>query len=55
MWSIQFAEEFEAEFGQMDSGLQDELLAQLLVLERFGPGLGRPRVDSLYDSKHSNM
>ncbi|MBF7142873.1 MULTISPECIES: type II toxin-antitoxin system RelE/ParE family toxin [Pseudomonas] len=35
--------------------VQDELLAQLKVLERFGPDLGRPHVDTLKGSKHANM
>ena len=34
---------------------QDELLAHLKLLEQFGPQLGRPRVDTLNDSRHANM
>jgi hypothetical protein len=35
--------------------VQDELLAHVGLLEQFGPQLGRPRVDALNGSRHSNM
>lgn len=35
--------------------MQDELLAHVAVLEVFGPQLGRPRVDTLFGSRHANM
>ena len=35
--------------------MQDELLAHAKLLETFGPTLGRPRVDTLNGSRHSNM
>lgn len=35
--------------------MQDELLALAMLLERFGPTLGRPRVDTLKGSRHANM
>jgi hypothetical protein len=35
--------------------VQSEILALSLVLEQFGPQLGRPRVDSLKGSRHMNM
>jgi len=31
------------------------ILAKALLLEEFGPGLGRPHVDTLAGSKHANM
>lgn len=39
----------------MPEDVQDELLAQLKLLQQFGPHLGRPRVDTLNASKHANM
>jgi hypothetical protein len=33
----------------------DELLAVIEVLEKIGPHLGRPRVDTLNGSAHANM
>ena len=35
--------------------MRREILAHSILLERFGPELGRPRVDTLYGSKHSNI
>ncbi|MCO7515620.1 type II toxin-antitoxin system RelE/ParE family toxin [Pseudomonas guariconensis] len=43
------------EFERLAEAVQDELLAQLHLLERWGPALGRPRVDTLKGSRHSNM
>lgn len=39
----------------MHKDVQDELLAHVALLEQFGPQLGRPRVDTLNGSRHSNM
>lgn len=54
-WSIQFESEFDIEYQQMDDGLQNALLSHLVLLEEFGPQLGRPKADTLKDSKHTNM
>lgn len=32
-----------------------EILAVARLLQQFGPQLGRPRVDTLNDSRHANM
>jgi hypothetical protein len=54
-WTVEFADEFDAEFDELSESVQDELLAQARVIERFGPAAKRPRVDTLNGSKHSNM
>ena len=54
-WTVRFHEEFDKEFAGLPEAVQDELLAQSKVLEQFGPTLGRPRVDTLKDSRHANM
>lgn len=54
-WTIAFYADFEEEFAELSEAVQDELLATLLLLKQFGPGLGRPAVDTLEGSKHSNM
>jgi hypothetical protein len=54
-WTVVFHPEFEPEFDRLDRPVREELLAQAHVLENFGPSLGRPRVDTLKDSKHANM
>jgi hypothetical protein len=54
-WNIVFHEAFEPEFDALPEAVQDELLAHAKVLAEFGPGLGRPRVDTLNGSEHANM
>lgn len=54
-WQVEFHPEFDPEFDALPQQVQDELLAHALLLERFGPQLGRPRVDTLKGSKHTNM
>lgn len=54
-WNILFHDDFADEFAALTESLQDELLAHALLLRNFGPGLGRPTVDTLKGSKHANM
>ncbi len=54
-WPVSFHAEFEPEFDTLPEAVQDELLAHAKLLERFGPQLGRPRVDTLKGSRHANM
>ena len=54
-WLIEFCDELACEFDDMPEAVQDELLAQLIMLERFGHALGRPRVDTLNCSKFANL
>jgi len=54
-WVVEFAEEFEDEFDALPESVQDEIYARAKLLEQFGPQLGRPTVDTLKDSKHSNL
>ena len=46
---------FDAEFSSLKEDLQDELLAHARLLAEFGPNLGRPTVDTLKGSRHTNM
>lgn len=54
-WTVLFHDAFDGEFKQLSEKVQDELLAQAKLLEQFGPTRGRPRVDALKGSRHSNM
>ena len=54
-WVVDFHAQFVPEFEALDEVVQDELLAHIVVLETFGPQLGRPRVDTLTGSRHANM
>ena len=55
MWCIGMCPEFTVEFGRLAMEVQDELLAHLHLLACRGPASGRPRVDTLKGSRHSNM
>lgn len=54
-WIIEFHDDFAGEFLDLSEAVQDELLASLVVLKKLGAQLGRPHVDTLNGSKHSNM
>jgi len=54
-WTIILHPAFEAEFDALGLLVRREMLAQLKLLRRYGPQLGRPQVDTLEGSKHSNM
>lgn len=54
-WIVKFYEKFELEFDELDMEVQNELLAYAIFLEKFGPQLGRPYVDTLKGSKYPNM
>ena len=54
-WAVALADEFAPEFDALHEEVQAEILALSLVLQKFGPQLGRPRVDTLKGSSHPNM
>jgi hypothetical protein len=54
-WDVLFHSEFESEFIELPEAVQNELLARLKLLEKIGPTLGRPNVDTLEGSSFSNM
>lgn len=42
-------------FLEFSEAVQDALLAEVAMLEKYGPLLNRPHVDTLNGSKHINM
>jgi hypothetical protein len=54
-WSVENHGEFDPEFDALAIEVQDKILALGKLLAHYGPQLGRPHVDTLKDSKHSNM
>jgi hypothetical protein len=54
-WVVLFHDAFDKEFSNLKEGLQDELLAHARLLAEFGSKLGRPTVDTLKGSRHTNM
>jgi hypothetical protein len=55
MWTVEIGDEFEPEFLALPQEVQDETFAMVRLLQKFGPQLGRPRVDTLKNSSHANM
>ena len=55
MWTLVYLDEFDDWLEDQEINLQDEVDAALGLLEEFGPSLGRPRVDTLCDSKLPNL
>jgi hypothetical protein len=49
-WEVEFHKDFDPEFDALPEDVQNELRAHALLLELFGPQLGRPRVDTLKGS-----
>lgn len=54
-WTVILCDEFVEELPTIEPGLRNELLAELCLLEVFGPNLGRPKVDTLKGSQYANM
>ena len=54
-WTVIFHEEFEPEFDELATEVQDELYAEAGFVELFGPETGRPHVDTLKGSDYANM
>lgn len=54
-WAVINHDDFDEEHDELPEEVQDELLVVRLLLERFGPQLKRPHVDTLNGSDHANM
>jgi len=54
-WEVDLHDDFVPEYRDLHQDVQDELLAQIELLEQFGPQLGRPRADTLNGSRYANM
>ena len=54
-WVVEIGDEFKPEFFALHEDVRTEILALTVLLQQFRPQLGRPRVDTLNDSRHANM
>lgn len=54
-WLVLFHDEFEPEFYELLEEVQNELLAYVKLLQRFGSNLSRPYADTLNGSRYANM
>lgn len=52
-WEIEFTNEFESWWNQLSEDEQVSIDAKLRLIERHGPQLGRPNVDTLHSSRHN--
>lgn len=55
MWDVEYTDEFEAWWNSLSPEAQESLAHDVDVLAAVGPGLGRPTVDTIKGSRHSNM
>ena len=55
MWTVITTDLFNEWLAQQDQSTQEKVLSALVVLQQQGPSLGRPLVDTVYDSKFTNM
>ena len=53
--NIEITDEYLRWFSALEEGQQDAIRADIEILEQMGPFLGRPYVDSIKGSRHSNM
>jgi hypothetical protein len=55
VWEVEYTEEFGTWWDGLGPDDQERLTAAVELLEKLGPSLGRPLVDTLKGSKHPNM
>lgn len=55
MWEVEYTDEIETWWLNLTEAEQDELAASVGLLQKIGPFLGRPHVDSVKGSRHANM
>lgn len=54
-WDVEYTDEFEVWWSTLTSDEQADLSAGIGLVERYGPQLGRPHVDTIKGSRHFNM
>jgi hypothetical protein len=54
-WEVEYTDQFGAWWDDLSEGEQEAVTAAVNVLERRGPVLGRPLVDTIKQSRHANM
>jgi hypothetical protein len=55
MWEAEYTDEFESWYTALSEEDQDAIISRVTLLEQHGPGLGRPSVDNIHQSRHPNM
>lgn len=55
MWEVEYTDEFERWWNDLDEHEQESLAASVRLLEVLGPELPRPHADTVKSSRHANM
>ena len=55
MWVVEYTDQFEEWWDGLTPDQQEAVTAAVTVLQDGGPALGRPLVDAIQSSRHSNM
>ena len=55
LWQVSFFGDFAREFDEFPEEVQDVIYSRVVLLEKEGPMLNRPYVDTLKGSSYSNM
>lgn len=55
MWDVEYTDQFDDWYQNLTEEDQDAVIARVELLESAGPGLGRPAVDNVHQSRHLNM
>lgn len=55
MWEAEYTDQFGSWYEGLTEEDQDAVIARVELLQEFGPGLGRPAVDNVHQSRHPNM
>lgn len=54
-WKVVQANEFGKWYAEQDADAREDIFAKIEVLATVGPSLGRPNVDTVYESRFPNM
>ena len=55
VWEVEYTDQFDHWYQTLSQEEQDVVVARVELLESGGPGLGRPLVDNVHQSRHPNM
>jgi hypothetical protein len=55
MWEVEYTDEFAEWWDDLEIEIQEGIGSAVGVLQRLGPGCGRPLVDTIKGSRHPNM
>jgi hypothetical protein len=55
VWEVEYTDQFGSWYQALSEADQDAIISRVKLLEQHGPGLGRPSVDNIHQSRHPNM